>query len=82
MDKDSVCRKAKFVLGAIAAAPIEVAAADTIFNGRKINNSIDEAAEEAFKAAHPVDNLSIDARYRRKMLRLLTKRAVRQALPR
>lgn len=82
IDKDRVCQKAKFVLGAIAAAPIEVTAADTIFNGRKINDSIDEAAEEAFKAAHPVDNLSIDARYRRKMLRVLTKRAVRQALPR
>lgn len=80
-DKDRVCRKAKFVLGAISAAPVEVKAINKIFNGRKIdNNLIEEAAEEAFKVTHPVDNLSIDARYRRKMVRVLTRRAIGQAL--
>ncbi len=81
MDKDGVCRKAKFVLDAITASPVEVTAAERIFDGRKIDNKlIDQAAEEAFKAAHPVDNLSVNAGYRRKMVRVLTRRAVRQAL--
>jgi CO/xanthine dehydrogenase FAD-binding subunit len=81
MDKDGLCRKAKFVLGAISSAPVEVTAADEIFNGKKIdNNLIDQAAEEVFKAAHPVNNLSIDAEYRRKMVRVLTKRAIEKAL--
>jgi 4-hydroxybenzoyl-CoA reductase subunit beta len=81
MDKDGVCRKAEFVLGAVSAAPVEVTAINKILNGRKIdNNLIDQAAEEAVKAAHPVDNLSIDAGYRRKMVRVLTKRAIEKAL--
>lgn len=80
-DKYRVCRKAKLVLGAISATPVEVKAINKIFNGRKIdNNLIEEAAEEAFKVAHPVNNLSIDAKYRRKMVRVLTRRAIGQAL--
>lgn len=81
MDKDGVCRKAKFVLGAITAAPVEVTAAERIFDGRKIDkNLIDQAAEEVFKAAHPMNNLSMDAGYRRKMVRVLTRRAIEKAL--
>jgi len=80
-DEYEVCRKANLVLGAISAAPIEVEAIDKIFNGRKIDNSlIEAAAAEALEVAHPVNNLSIDAKYRRKMVRVLTRRAIEQAL--
>lgn len=81
IDKDQVCRKAKFVLGAVASAPIEVKAAEKILKGRRISNGlIDEVVEETFKAAHPVDNLSIDASYRKKMVKVLTNRAIQRAL--
>jgi len=81
MDADKVCRKAKLVLGAVAPAPGEVSEAEKVLQGRRVGNGLtEEAAEEAFKVAHPVANLSIDAGYRRKMTRVLLKRAVKQAL--
>lgn len=81
MDGSRVCRKAKLVLGAVASAPVEVNKAETVLEGKKINDSVLEAAaDEIFKAAHPVANLSIDNTYRRKMTRILFQRAVKQAL--
>ncbi len=81
MDGDKVCRKAKIVLGAVAPAPVVVSDAERILKGKQVTDDLlDEAAEEAFKKAHPVANLSIDASYRRKMIRVLLKRAVRQSL--
>lgn len=81
MDRNKVCRKAKLVLGAVASAPVEVGETENILKGKKVNDVlIDEAAEAAFKSVHPVDNLSIDASYRRKMTRVLVKRALKQTL--
>jgi len=81
MNGDGVCRKARVVLGAIDPGPMEASKAEEALQGRKIDGgSIEEAAEEAFQAAHPVANLSIDYGYRRRMIRVLLKRAVIQAL--
>jgi 4-hydroxybenzoyl-CoA reductase subunit beta len=81
IDSDKLCRKAKLVLGAVASAPVVVDEAERILEGKRVADGLlDEAAEEAFKKAHPVDNLSIDASYRRRMIRVLLKRAVRQSL--
>lgn len=81
IDGDKVCRKAKLVLGAVASAPVELREAEKILEGRKVDHDvIEEAAEAAFEAAHPVANLSIDASYRRKMTGVLLKRAAMQAL--
>lgn len=81
INRDKVCHNIKLVLGAIAPAPVEINMAETILKGKSLNDElIEEAAEAAFKAAHPVGNLSIDAGYRRKMIRIFTKRAIKQAL--
>jgi len=81
LDGGKVCSRARVVLGAVGPAPIEVAEAEQALQGEEITaKEVNEAAEEAFKNAHPVNNLSLGAPYRRKMVRVLLKRAVDQCL--
>lgn len=81
MKEDKLCSKAKIVLGAIASAPIEATEAEKVLTGKTINEvTLEEAAQEAVKAAHPIANLSLDMAYRRTMIGVLLKRAVRRAL--
>lgn len=76
-----ICREAKIILNAVSSAPFEVREAEEMLRGKRIGDGvIEEVAEEIFKRARPVANLSIDADYRRKMVRVLFKRAVKQAL--
>ncbi len=60
----------RVVLTAVAQGPVVVEA------------SADDAPEAAFKAARPVDNVGSKASYRRKMVRVLTRRAVEDATER
>ncbi len=81
MDEEKVCRQAKIVLGAVASAPIEVGQAGEILRDKRIDDSlIERAAQEAFSTAHPVANLTTTPDYRRRMVKVLLKRAVNQAL--
>ena len=81
LDGGGICREAKVVLGAIASAPIRATQAEEVLQGRELKaEAVEEAAEEVFRNAHPVNNLSIEASYRRKMVRVLLKRAIEQTL--
>ncbi len=83
IDDDKVCHKARLVLGAVAPAPFAVNEAESILEGNRITEGLIEAtAEAAFNKAHPVANLSIDPDYRRKMIRVLLKQAVKQSMGR
>lgn len=81
MNGKKSCRKAKIILGAVASAPIEASEAEEILLNKRIDNGLaEEAAQEAFKRTHPVANLSLDPDYRRKMVKVMLKRAINQAL--
>lgn len=70
----------KIVLGAVGTAPIEVPKASDLLMGQKFEEKIlDEISSQAMEAARPVGNLIIDSKYRRKMIGVLTKRALRRA---
>lgn len=74
-------QKVKVVLGAVLSSPIEVDEAEEILQGSTPGDGlIERAAQAAYEKAHPVDNLSMAASYRRKMIRVLFKRALNQAL--
>lgn len=78
---DKVCQEASVVLGAVGPAPLEVPGAGQILLNKKVDDRlVEQAAQEAYDRAHPIDNLAIDPEYRRKMIRVLTKRAINQAL--
>lgn len=83
VNEAKICRKARVILGAVGSAPVEASGAEEVLQGKRVDDRvIEEAAEEAFKTAHPVANLGIDAVYRRKMIPVLFRRAIKQALGR
>jgi 4-hydroxybenzoyl-CoA reductase subunit beta len=76
-----VCRRCRVVLGAVAAAPFEVASVAAVLQGEKIKDDlIEQAARVAFDTAHPLDNLNINASYRRRMVKVLVRQAIEKCL--
>ncbi len=81
LDGGRACQEARVILGAVASAPIEVSEAEEVLQGREIKAEVvEEAAEAAYSNAHPVNNLSLGASYRRRMIKTLLKRAIEQSL--
>jgi 4-hydroxybenzoyl-CoA reductase subunit beta len=73
------CAKAKVVLTAVASAPIVVEEASKLLEGQKLEEAIARAAEAAYEVAHPVANVGSTPLYRRKMVRVMTQRAIAHA---
>lgn len=73
--------QAKLVLGAIGSSPIEVSHAKPLLEGKKpTEDLLQSISKEAMDRVHPVENLAMNANYRRKMVGVLVKRALRRAL--
>ncbi len=71
----------KMVLGAVGSSPIEVPKAFDILDGQKPSEELlQRVSEEAMNEARPVPNLIMNAVYRRKMVGVLVRRALRKAL--
>jgi 4-hydroxybenzoyl-CoA reductase subunit beta len=74
------CAEAKVVLTAVASAPVVVEEVDRLLTGQKLDEeAIAKAAEAAYEVAHPVANVGSTPLYRRKMVRVMTKRAISNA---
>jgi 4-hydroxybenzoyl-CoA reductase subunit beta len=77
IDDRGECRQASVVLTAVASAPKVITAATALLQGEKITvKLIDEVAEAAAKAAHPLDNADLDYWYRKRMAKVYTQRAL------
>jgi carbon-monoxide dehydrogenase medium subunit len=75
------CAGAKVVLTALASAPVVVEEASRLLEGQKPDEeAIAEAAEAIYDVAHPVANIGSTPLYRRKMVRVMTKRAIANAV--
>ncbi len=73
--------KAKMVLGAVGPSPTEVSKAAELLEGQKpTDDLLRRVSREVVDRAQPVGNLAMDASYRRKMVGVLAKRALRRAL--
>ena len=80
-NRSGTIEKAKVVLGAVGSSPIEVPKAAGLLEGYKpTDNLLQSVSREAVDMARPVGNLAMNPRYRRKMVGLLVKRALRRAL--
>ena len=78
---DGETQEVRVVLGAVASTPIRARAAEALLRGRVVDASlIAEAAEAAEAEARPISDVRSSADYRREMVRVLTARALRQAL--
>ena len=72
---------AKIVLGAVAPTPIRARQAEVILEGKAITDElIEKAAEAAAEEAKPISDLRGSASYRKEMVKVLTKRGIRQLI--
>lgn len=77
--EDGTCTEANIVLGAVASYPIKATDAERMLVGQKLNNElIEEAAQIAFKPAKPLDNTDMSHSYRKQMVRVYVKRALKE----
>jgi 4-hydroxybenzoyl-CoA reductase subunit beta len=82
-DGSGVCTDASVVLTSVGRGPLVVEGASQMLQGQEITEQVAaRAAEAAYQAAHPVNNVGSDAAYRRKMVRVLTRRAILNAVGR
>jgi len=74
------CSSVRLVIGACAPTPLRVPAAEEILIGKKIaNQDIEAAAQAASKAVKPIADVRASELYRREMVRLQCKRALKEA---
>ncbi|MBN1848897.1 MAG: xanthine dehydrogenase family protein subunit M [Deltaproteobacteria bacterium] len=78
---DGPILNARIVLGAVAAVPMRARAAEECLVGEKPNEKLfEKAALAAAKESKPIDDFRGSAEYRKEMVKVLTRRALRTAL--
>ncbi len=78
---DGVIREARIGLGAVAPTPIRAPRAEATLRGQRLTDDLlEEAGREAAEAARPITDVRASAEYRKEMVNVLTKRAIRQAV--
>lgn len=76
-----ICTDAKIALGAVAATPIRAPRAEEVLIGKALTDEvIVRASEEAMNSCHPISDIRASAEYRKDMIRVFTKRAIKQAM--
>jgi carbon-monoxide dehydrogenase medium subunit len=74
------CSEARVILGAVGPTPLDARRAADLLCGNRINQeTIDLAADLATEEARPRDDIRASAWYRKKLVRILTVRAIQQA---
>jgi 4-hydroxybenzoyl-CoA reductase subunit beta len=77
---DGSCRGARVVLGSVTTGPLRAAEAEAaLMRSRLDEPSLQEAARMAARAVRPLTHLGVSAAYKRRMIEVLTGRAVEQA---
>ena len=80
MDGD-VCKDARIALGAVAPTTMRARNAEKALIGKKLTDDvIVEASLAARDECSPISDIRASAEYRRDMIRVFTKRAIKQAL--
>ena len=86
VERDGVegrCLDFRLSMGAVAPGPFALEEAEDIMRGKTITpERIEEVSRIAGKHAHPVANTAAEPRYRKQMVPILTKNAIREALDR
>ena len=81
VQEKGVLKDVRIGLGAVAPTPMRAGKAETVLRGRAINEKVlADAAKMASDEARPIDDHRASAEYRRMMVEVLVKRAVRQCL--
>ncbi len=71
----------RIALGAVAPTPIRARKAEAVIRGQRIDDGlIEEAAQVAAGESRPINDMRSSAEYRRDMVRVLVRRAIKQAI--
>ena len=77
----NICQKARIVLGAVAPTPLRVKTAEEVLTGKEITDDLlEEAGRAAATESKPISDIRGSAEYRRDLVRVLTRRALRKAI--
>jgi carbon-monoxide dehydrogenase medium subunit len=78
-----VCRNIRIVLGAVAPTPLRAVETEAVLTGVTFDDAIiEQAAQMAMTEARPISDVRASDDYRREMVGVLTRRAIRLALER
>lgn len=82
LDGDGRCRDARIALGAVGPTPMRARRAEAALIGDIDERSVEKAAREASEEAKPISDVRASGNYRRHLVGVLIKRAVKRALTR
>jgi 4-hydroxybenzoyl-CoA reductase subunit beta len=78
--RDGSCRDVRIVLGSVSTGPLRANGAEATLKGKTLDEAlVATAAALAAEEAHPLGHLGISAAYKRRLIAVLTKRAVHEA---
>jgi CO/xanthine dehydrogenase FAD-binding subunit len=81
--EDGLCTDIRIALGAVAPTPIRAKKAEAILKGHNFSDElIEKAAQAAAGQSKPIDDHRASAEYRKEMVKVLTRRAIKQAIGR
>ena len=79
--KGEIIADIRIALGAVAPTPVRSLPAEDVLKGKRPTKKlVEEAANRAAAGVKPIDDVRSSASYRRAMVRVLTKRAIEEAL--
>lgn len=77
----NVCKDIKLVLGAVAPTPMRAHQAEEIIKGNKIDDAlIDKCAQVASDESRPITDVRASDWYRKEMVKVFTRRAIKEAI--
>lgn len=83
LGQDGACQDARIALGAVAPTPIRARKAENLLRGKSIDDAlIEQVSQTAAKETKPISDVRASAEYRRDLSRVLTKRALQEAVKR
>ncbi len=79
--EDGVCQDSRIVMSGVVSGPLKATDAEKVLKGKRIEDDlIEQVAEAALKQARPITHMGVSAAYRRRMVQVFVKRAIKQAL--
>ena len=79
--KSHICKDIKIAMGAVAPVPMRAKKAEAALRGKQLSDDlIENAAVIASEESKPIDDIRSSAEYRKEMVKVLTKQAIKQSL--
>ena len=83
MDSKSRCERVRIAMGAVAPTPLRAKEAEALMTGEKIGDElVEQVAKKAAEEAKPISDVRATANYRREIIEVLVKRAIKESINR